>query len=225
LSQVRGVRQPNALRFVLLALVIDGLAAPARPAGAQTCAGLAPFNLASPHFEFNAGTNSGGHAIGIGVGHGTDTLFGIGTLLARTADQADRVYVLTGTLGTDQPLSPDNKFRFCPLITLGYISDSNLTRDDDGRFGVSVAGEVSMLVVNRSRMRVLPTIGLDLRKNVGRTSSALAQDARRTYHSFTGGIGFLVRNQLSLVPRVVFPFGSIGRTAVQVTVGYNVIRR
>ena len=43
MSQVRGVRQPKALRFVLLALVIDGLAA--RPTSAQTCAGLAPFNF------------------------------------------------------------------------------------------------------------------------------------------------------------------------------------
>jgi hypothetical protein len=210
-----------SLRLIFIALSVVALAS--RAGYAQICSGRAPFNLASTHFELDAGFNRSGSGVGVSVGHGTDNLFGIGTLVGHTADGNGRVYMIAGTLGTDQPLSPDNKFRVCPLVTVGYISGSDLA--GDGRLGLSVSGDVSMLLVNTARIRVAPTIGLDFRKNVGRVASFFAQDARRSYHTFTGGIGFLIWNQLTLVPRIVVPFGSIAHIGGQVTVGYNLRRQ
>jgi hypothetical protein len=206
--------------FALLIVVLTHASA-----DAQICAGRAPFDLASTHFEFDAGMNSTGHGVGVTLGHGTDNLFGMGVVLARTANDADRVHMIAATIGTDQPLSPDNKFHVCPMITVGYISGLHVSPDNDGRFGLSIAGNASMLLVNTAPMRVVPTIGLDFRKNVGQTASLFAQDAGLTYHTFTAGIGFLGWNRLSLVPRVIVPLGSITQTAIEVTVAYNVIRR
>jgi hypothetical protein len=211
------------IRLALLAWMTVALTC--RPADAQMCAGRASFDLASTHFELDAGMNKSGHGVGVSVGHGTDNLFGIGVVLTHSADQADRVHMVAGTIGTDQPLSPDNKLHVCPMITVGYISGSDVLPNDNGRFGLSVAGHASMLAVNTPRMRVVPTLGLDFRQNVGQAVSLFAQDARRTYHTFTTGIGFLIWNRLSLVPRVVVPFGSISQTGVEVTVAYNLIRR
>jgi hypothetical protein len=209
-------------RFVLLGLMV---VLASRPADAQICAGRAPFDLGSPHFEVHAGMNKSVRGVGVSLGHGTDNLFGIGSVLTHTADEAGRVYLIAGTVGTDQPLSADNKFHACPMITVGYISGLDGSPNDNDRFGLSVAGHASMLVVNTPRMRVVPTIGLDFRRNAGQPASFFAQDARRTYHTFTGGIGFLIWNRLSLVPRLVVPFGSLRQTGVDMAVAYNLIRR
>jgi hypothetical protein len=82
-----------------------------------------------------------------------------------------------------------------------------------------------MLAVNTAQLMLLPTIGLDLRHNgVGRTAGLFVQAARR-FNTFSGGIGFVIRNRLSIVPRLVVPFGSLSQSAVQLTVGYNVLSR
>jgi hypothetical protein len=166
--------------------------------------------------------------VGVSVGYGTNNLFGTGVVLAHQADGAD-VRMIAGTVGSNQPLSPDNRFHVCPMITVGYISGAGRSPNDDGenegRLGLSVSGDASMIVVNMPGMRVAPTIGLDFRRHVGRTASLFAQDASRASHTFTAGVGFLFGNRLSLVPRVVLPFGSIGRTGIEVAVAYNRIRR
>jgi hypothetical protein len=209
----------------VICLAAASLTVTGRPAAAQMCAGRAPFDLASPQFGLDAGLNRSGQGAGVDVGHGTDNLFGIGTLLRHADDEGATSYMLSATIGTDQPLTPDNVFRVCPMITVGYISGSGVTSDDGGRFGLSIAGDASMMVMNTPRMRVALTIGLDVRKHVGRAASLNAQDARRTYHTFSGGIGFLISNRLSLVPKVVVPFGPIDQTGVYVAVVYNVLRR
>jgi hypothetical protein len=193
-------------------------------AQAQICAGRSPFNLAPAQVELNAGVNSSGAGYGVGAGYGTDYLFGIATLVLHKMDGADRVEMFTVSGGTDQPLSPDNKFHVCPMITVGYISGSDAP-GEEGRFGFSVSGDASMLIVNSPRVRSALTIGLDFRKNVGRPASLFAQDPRLAYHTFTGGIGFLLRNQLSIVPRIVLPFGSLSHTGFQIAVGYNLPMR
>lgn len=83
-----------------------------------------------------------------------------------------------------------------------------------------------MLAVNTPRMRVIPTIGIDLRYNgVGRTAGLFAQDASRSDNTFSAGIGFVIWNRLSVVPRVVVPFGPLNQSGLQMTVGYNWLRR
>ena len=68
-------------------------------------------------------------ALSIAVGHGTDALFGIVSGATHTVDGADRVKMFAGTIGTDQPLSPDNKLHVCPMVTVGYASDEGGTTD------------------------------------------------------------------------------------------------
>lgn len=134
--------------------------------------------------------------------------------------------MIAGTLGTDQPLSPDNRFRICPTITVSYVIDANGVSADARRFGVAVAGDISMVAVNTPGLWLVPTIGLDLRHNgAGRPSSLFGQDGAGRYATFTAGMGLVISNRVSIVPRVVSPVGAIDRTAFQVTAGYNVLRR
>ena len=72
----------------------------------------------------------------------------------------------------------------------------------------------------------MPTIGIDLRYNgVGRSVGLFAHGASRRYRTFSAGIGFVIWNRLTLVPRLVIPFGPVDRGGLQVTVGYNLLRR
>ncbi len=220
------MRTPSRIdRARVIGLSMLLLAGTTRSADAQICAGRAPFNLASTQFALDAGWNRAGQGIGFSAGHGIDQLFGIGTLVLQSFDEDSALHMITGTLGTDQPLSPDNRFHVCPTITMGYISGPHAAPDVDGRFGLAVAGDASLLVVNGPRARVTVTIGLDLRKHVGRSASLFVQDARETDHTFSGGIGFLLANRWSVVSRAVLPFGSISDTGLQVTFGYNLRRR
>jgi hypothetical protein len=195
------------------------------PADAQICAGRASFNLAPSHFELDAGANRRGRGIGLSVGHGTDALFGVLSGASHTITGAGSVHVFAATLATDQPLSPDNKLHVCPMISLGYMSGAPGTADG-GRVGASAAADAAMLAVNTPRLRVIPTISIDLLFNgVGRTTALFAQDASRDYNTFSAGLGFVIWNRLSVVPRVVVPFRSVRHGAFHMTVGYNVLRR
>ena len=210
---------PAVLLVVLLTFA-------ASPAGAQTCAGRTSFNLAPTHFGLDAGTNGSGRGFGGSVGYGTDALFGIVSGATHAVSGAGSVEGLVLTLATDQPLSPDNKLHVCPMITVGYVSDSNSATGHGVRIGASAAADASMLTMNTPRMRVIPTIGIDLRFNgVGRTASLFAQDASRNDSTFSAGIGFVIWNRLSLVPRVVIPFDSVTQSGLLMTVGYNLLRR
>jgi hypothetical protein len=206
----------------LVALLIFG----ALPAAAQICAGRASFNVAPTHFELDAGANRSGEGIGVSVGHGTDAFFGIVSGATHAVAGAGRVNSIAGTLATDEPLSPDNKLHICPMITMGYVSDSNAATGDRGRFGASAGADAAMLAMNTPRMKVIPTIGIDLRFNgVGRTAGLFAQDASRDDSTFTAGIGFVIWNRLSVVPRVVVPFGAVNQSGMQMTLGYNLLYR
>ena len=198
----------------------------AEPAEAQLCAGRSSFNLASTHFALDAGASRRGRGIGASVGHGTDGLFAIVSGVTHRVAGAGSVNLVTATLATDQPLSPDNKLHLCPIIMVGYLSDRNGATGRRSRIGVAAAGDASMLAVNTPRMRVIPTISIDLLFNgIGRSTALFAQDASRDDHTFSAGLGFVIWNRLSVLPRVVVPIVSVNRSAFQMTVGYNVLRR
>src|SRR5262245_863923 len=93
----------------------------ARVASAQICAGSMSFNFAPLQFggapEWGAGTAT---ATG-SVAAGSDRLFG--TFAAGViAPQPDGVRIPHATMavGTDQPLSVDNRWHLCPIATLAY---------------------------------------------------------------------------------------------------------
>ena len=207
--------------FLLALLTLGPL-----PADAQICAGRASFNLASTHFELDAGANRHGRGVAVSVGHGTDALFGILSGATHRVAGAGSAHVIAATLATDQPLSPDNKLHVCPNVSLSYVSDADGATADGGRIGASAAADAAMLAMNTPRMRVMPTIGIELVLNgVGRTAALFAQDASRDDSTFSAGIGFVIDNRLSVVPRVVIPFRSAKQSGFQMTVGYNLLRR
>jgi hypothetical protein len=201
-----------------LAVVMVTVSASSAPA--QVCAGRASFNFAPTQVALDAGANSAGPGLGLTAGHGTDRLFGAGSVAVHRRESGS-ARVITGAIGTDQALSPDNRLRVCPLLTAGHISGPG----DVERFGFSVAGDASMLVVNTARIQVRPTIGLDLRHDgIGTAAGLFAQSSTRNSSTFTGGVGFLILNRVSLVPRIVVPLGPIGQTSVHLTVAYNDLR-
>ena len=220
----RRLRTENRLSLKKsIASLVALLAIGSFPVHAQICAGRTAFNLAPTHVGFDAGANGSGHGVGVSVGHGRDALFGIVSAATHTVAGA-AVHAVGATVATDQPLTPDNKFRICPMITLGYVSDEAAT-GEGGRFGVSAAGDASMLAVNTPGLRVVPTISIDLRFNgVGRTTGFFAQHAGRNDNTFSAGLGFVIGNRLSVVPRLVVPFRSLSQSGAQVTIGYNSLR-
>ena len=196
------------------------------PAHAQICSGRASFNLAPTQFVFDAGVNGSGQGVGVSVGHGRDALFGIASVATHTMTGAERVQVIGATLATDQPLSPDNKLHVCPMIMVGYVSGTDGPAGQDGRIGASVAGDAAMLAINTPGLRVMPTIGIDLRLNgVGRTTGLFAQGPSRSDNTFSAGIGFVFGNRISVVPRVVVPFHSLSQSGMQMTASYNLLRQ
>jgi hypothetical protein len=202
------------------------LAMSPRPAAAQTCSGSVPFNLAPTQIAVHAGLDRRGRGAGASVGRGGDALFGVASAAVYDVDGGGHIKMIGGALGTDRPLSPDNRFRVCPTIAVAYRNGANGTSADANRIGVSVAGDVSMVAVNTPRLWVVPTIGLDIRYNgAGRTASLFAENEEGRHSTFTAGVGFVFSNRLSLAPRVVVPFRSIDSTAFQMTVGYNLLGR
>jgi hypothetical protein len=199
----------------------------AGPCYGQICAGRASFNLSSTHVELDAGTSGGGGSFGAAVGYGTDALFGVAAIARHQLEGDDaRAIVIAGTAGTDQPLSPDNRFHVCPMITLGYIRHSTSGAEGGALFGAAAVGEVAMLAVNAPRLRVVPTLGLELRYHgVGRTPAFFGRDGGDGDNTFTAGVGLVGWNRLTVVPRIVIPFGPLDRTGFHVTIGYNVVRK
>jgi hypothetical protein len=83
-----------------------------------------------------------------------------------------------------------------------------------------------MMVMNTPRMRVIPWIGLDFRLNgLDRTARLFAPDADRHDSTFSGGVGLVLWNRLTVVPTVVVVFGSAHHSGLQMTVGYTLLRR
>jgi hypothetical protein len=221
-SAVRGIHH-RWLPAACAVLLLEAVSSP--PAYAQLCAGRSSFNLSPTHFELDAGLNPRGRSIGASVGHGTDALFGVASAAAHTLKGGDRAYVVAATIGTDQILTPDNRLHICPMIIAGYESGADAA-GDGGRAGISMAADAAMMIVNTPAMRMMHTIGLDLRyRGMSRTTALFAQEQDRHHMTLSAGIGFVIRNRLSIVSKAIVPFGPVDRTGVQMTVGYNVLRR
>jgi hypothetical protein len=83
-----------------------------------------------------------------------------------------------------------------------------------------------LVAVNTPRLWVLPTIGLDIRyKGAGRTAALFAENGDGLHGTFTAGVGFVISNRLSIVPKVAVPFRAFDGVAFQITAGYNLLRR
>ena len=59
----------------------------------------------------------------------------------------------------------------------------------------------------------------------GQPTGLFAQDANRNGNTFSAGLGFVIANRLSIMPRVVVPFGPLDESGLQITFGYNWLHR
>jgi hypothetical protein len=146
-----------------------------------------------------AATISGGDGSAAGAasaGYGKDLLFGIVT----AAFGAERI-ALDVAAGSDQPVTPDNLLRACPIVSIGMSS-----HHDEIHLRLTAGGRASYLAVNSSRVLVIPTIGLQFR-----SEGAVA------FFEIEGGVGF-VRRPFAVRPSVIQRAGDVSAARVQISV-------
>ena len=182
----------------------------ASPAGAQVCAGRQAFNAASVQaggYVENARSRrgAGGH-----VGAGTNALFAIASF--RTgAGLGARTQVLTGTVGTDQPLTADNRLRLCPFITAGHVWAPEEAETAAGVTG-SAAMRLGYIAVNTHRRVIVPTFGVEFSRH------RAPVDGRGTILRLDGGVGMLLPNRWGVLAEIGAAF-SRGRGGPHLRLG------
>ncbi len=160
------------------------------------CDGRAPFNYLPVQV---AGTISGGGEGAAGAasaGYGKDILFG-----TVSATFAREHIALDVAAGSDQPVTPDNLLRACPIVSIGMSSVG-----DEIHLRLAAGGRASYLAVNSSRVLVIPTIGLQFRS-----------EAAVTFFEIEGGVGF-VRRPFAVRPSVIQQAGDVSAARVQISV-------
>jgi hypothetical protein len=190
---------------------------------AQICDGRAAFNVTPVQLEIRAALSTDGRFVGSSAGVGRDRLFGAGSISRGTdPDRRSPEYTLGGTVGTDQPISPDNRFHACPFVGIFYTGWS-----DGMRLGFVAGGSAGMLARNDATLTVIPTLGLRFRPRI----SGEPVEPERTSHldsfgAVTFGVGLVVRNRLSFQPAASLAFGRGGAApGLHVAVSYNLAGR
>ncbi|MQA30710.1 MAG: hypothetical protein GEU82_12880 [Luteitalea sp.] len=190
---------------------------------AQICDGRGAFNVTPVQLELRGASTTDGMAVGASAGFGSDQLFAAGSISRRTQSGVDDPeYGFAGIVGTDQPISPDNRFHACPIAGIFYTGWSGSMR-----LGVMAGGSAGMLARNDTTLAVIPTLGLSFRTTIGDT----AIESRRAslFHRpgiVTFGVGLVVRNRVSFQPAASLAFGGGGATpGLHVAVSYNLARR
>jgi hypothetical protein len=166
----------------------------ASDASAQVCDGRAPFNYLPLQLAGALSGGTGGTAASAAAGFGKDLLFGT----VATAFDGDHT-AIDVVAGSDQPVTPDNRLRACPLASIGVGF-----HNEETSLRLAAGGRASYLAVNSPRVWVIPTIGLQYRS-----------EASVTFFEIEGGVG-LVRRPFALRPSVIQRAGDISATRVQV---------
>lgn len=174
------------------ALLVTGLA---RVASAQICAGSMSFNFAPLQFggapEWSARTTA---AIG-SVAAGSDRLFGaLAAGLISPQSGGDRIPHATVAIGTDQPLSVDNRWHLCPIATIAYA------RGQGSAAGVGGHVAVGWMARNAAGLIVVPSAAVGVRQLAVAGGTPLRQVAE-----LQTAIGFILRGRMAVTPRAAFP--------------------
>jgi hypothetical protein len=190
------------------------LAAPAT-AFAQTCLGNPSF--ANGHLQLTAdvAANADATAFGVGLGGGSESVFGAAQLGGVTYDAIDGSTLLVGgSMGYQVPVSSTGSAMICPVVSGAYGFGP---RDFDGlgtdlqtrafNFGLSLGFDA----LRTDRMRVVPAL------SAGFVYAASIFDAMGTsttqddtYGVAGFALGLVLNDQLSIRPTVSVPFGLDG---------------
>jgi hypothetical protein len=176
-------------------------------ASAQICAGSMSFNFAPLQFggapEWSAGTTA---AIG-SVAAGSDRLFGtLSAGLLESQAGGDRIPHATVAVGTDQPLTVDNRWHLCPIATITYARGHGDAAGAGGRVAIG------WIARNAAGLTVVPSAALGVRQMPVPANPSLQHAAE-----LQAAIGFILRGKVALTPRAAFTRDRPVRFAVELT--------
>jgi hypothetical protein len=181
----------------------------ARASWAQTCAGAMSFNFAPLQVGGAAQVSAGGRAAAASVAAGTDRLFSAISSGLRFAEFDRRVAHVALAVGTDQPLTLDNRLHICPVATAAYARRQ-------GRAAAGAGGHVTLgwVARNAAGLMVVPSAGFGVSH-----MPDTAPDARPQKHAaeIHGAVGFILRGRLAVTPRVMLARSRPATMAVELT--------
>lgn len=182
---------------------------------AQTCLGNPSFANGHLQLAADVSTNKDATAFGVGVGGGSESLFGAAQVGGVTYDAFDGSTLLVGgSLGYQVPVSSTGSAMICPVLSGAYGFGPN---DVDGlgtdlqtralNFGLSLGFNA----LRAERLRVVPAIsaGFVYAASVfdGVGGSSTLDD---TYGVAGITLGLVLNDQLAIRPTVSLPFGLDG---------------
>jgi hypothetical protein len=185
--------------------------AAARAAAAQTCSGALSFNFAPLQVGGASGWTGGGATAAASVAAGSDRLFGsLSTGLAFTGADRGPVAHATVAVGTDQPMTLDNRLHVCPVATVSYARGQ-------GRASAGAGGHVTFgwIAHNAAGLIVVPSAGLGVRPVPG---SSASPDPPTHAGELQAAVGLILRGRLAVTPRVTLARRQRARLAVELAI-------
>ncbi len=153
--------------------------------------------------------SAGGRAAGASVAAGSDRLFGAISSGLRFSALDRRVAHVALAVGTDQPLTLDNRLHVCPVATATYARRQ-------GSASAGAAGHVTFgwVARNAAGLIVVPSAAFGVRY-----LPEGAPDARPLEHAaeIQAAVGFILRGRLAVTPRVMFARSRPVTAAVELT--------
>jgi hypothetical protein len=176
-------------------------------------------NLAPWQVSAGAGWGSAGHPAAVAVTTGTDRVFGSVTSgVVFAAADGKNTPLAAVTIGTDQPLTLDNRVHLCPMLTVDYSRR-------DKRSGLGAGGHVALgwVVRNRASLAIVPAVAAGVRY---RPAAAASASVLQRAAEADAAVGFVIRGRVAFIPRVLLSHarGELATTAT-IEVTFNVGRR
>jgi hypothetical protein len=187
------------------------LALLAVPAGlmAQQCIGQAPWSAGSlkagGSIEFDGGTEIGGH-----VGVGKDGGFGFRAGAGVVTDGGP----VGLHVGVNKEMSKKlgDKIAICPLVNAAYylkkhgVSSLHVSGGLGGGYPVAMSSSTVGLIITGAAQLGFSKTSVD-----GDVCDLPGADCSSIFGLFSGGVGFIFNNRISLVPQIIIPTeGDIG---------------
>ena len=185
-------------------LLVIGLAP---TASAQTCAGALSFNFAPLQVGGAGQWSTVSRSAGASLGAGSDRLFGD---LSTGVNFDRRVAHARLAIGTDQPLSLDNRLHLCPVVTLAYAR-----RQGNAAAGAGGHVAVGWVARNSARLRIVPSAAFGVRHL---PDGAPDRDPLRPAAELSTAVGLILRGRVAVTPRVSFVRDQPAGVAVELTI-------
>ena len=152
------------------------------------------FNFAPVQFGGAPEWSGGTRAATGSVAAGSDRLFGALSIGLIAQGDRDRIPHATVAVGTDQPLSLDNRWHLCPVATVAYARTHRSTTGVGGHIAIG------WIARNGAGLTIVPSAAVGVRQMPVAGSPPLQHAAE-----LQAAIGFILRGRVAVTPRVAFP--------------------